>query len=136
MRHNEPILTLGISSEDIAAYVSAFEGLDLTRPRLTAFDARGDLPPVIARATVSTGVIRDAILRTARTLAIGRGLIGGASARIDRVSFTEKTWSALAIEGALSHPVVPRDPARAAPDTARQSDRQTRVPLPDPRWKA
>ena len=119
MRHNEPILTLGISSEDIAAYVSAFEGLDLTKPRLTAFDARGDLPPVIARATVSTGVIRDAILRTARTLAIGRGLIGGASARIDRVSFIEKTWSALASEGALSHTVVTLDQARAALEGAR-----------------
>ncbi len=114
MRHNEPILTLGISTEDIAAYVSAFSGLDLTKPRVTAFDARGDLPPVIARATVSTGVIRDAILRTARTIAIGRGLVAGATARIDRVSFTEKTWSALADEGALSHAVVTLDEAHTA----------------------
>jgi NosR/NirI family nitrite reductase transcriptional regulator len=114
MRHNEPILTLGISTEDIAAYVSAFNGLDLTKPRLTAFDARGDLPPIIARATVSTGVIRDAILRTARTIAIGRGLIGGADARIDRVSFAEKSWSALAAEGSLSHTAVTLDEARAA----------------------
>jgi NosR/NirI family nitrite reductase transcriptional regulator len=119
MRHNEPILTLGISTEDIAAYVSAFNGLDLTKPRVTAFDARGDLPPVIARATVSTGVIRDAILRTARTIAIGRGLIGGAAARIDRVSFTEKTWSALVDEGALAHTLVTLDEARAALKSAR-----------------
>jgi NosR/NirI family nitrite reductase transcriptional regulator len=114
IRHNEPILTLGISTEDIAAYVSAFNGLDLTKPRVTAFDARGDLPPVIARATVSTGVIRDAILRTARTVAIGRGLIGGAVARIDRVSFTSKGWNALSEEGALSHTVVTLDEARTA----------------------
>jgi NosR/NirI family nitrite reductase transcriptional regulator len=114
MRHNEPILTLGISTEDIAAYVSAFNGLDLTKPRITAFDVRGDLPPVIARATVSTGVIRDAILRTARTVAIGRGLIGGAAARIDRMSFTEKTWSALAEADALGHTLVTLDEARAA----------------------
>jgi NosR/NirI family nitrite reductase transcriptional regulator len=119
MRHNEPILTLGISTEDIAAYVSAFNGLDLTKPRITAFDVRGDLPPVIARATVSTGVIRDAILRTARTVAIGRGLIGGAAARIDRMSFTEKTWSALAEEGALGHTLVTLDEARAAMEGAK-----------------
>jgi NosR/NirI family nitrite reductase transcriptional regulator len=118
MRHNEPILTLGISTEDIAAYVSAFSGLDLTKPRVAAFDARSDLPPIISRATVSTGVIRDAILRTARTVAIGRGLIGGAVRRIDRVSFAEKTWSALAGEGALSHTVVTLDDARAALDGA------------------
>ena len=113
IRHNEPILTLGISTEDIAAYVSGFSGLDLTKPRVTAFDARGDLPPVIARATVSTGVIRDAILRTARTIAIGRGLVAGATARIDRVSFTETTWSALADEGALGHTAITLDEARA-----------------------
>jgi NosR/NirI family nitrite reductase transcriptional regulator len=119
MRHNEPILTLGISTRDIAAYVSGFNGLDLAKPRVTAFDARGDLPPVIARATVSTGVIRDAILRTARTVAIGRGLVGGARARIDRVSFTEKSWSALAGEGALGHTMVSLDQARAALDGAK-----------------
>ncbi|MDH3236621.1 MAG: protein NirI, partial [Alphaproteobacteria bacterium] len=113
IRHNEPILTLGISTEDVAAYVSGFSGLDLTKPRVTAFDARGDLPPVIARATVSTGVIRDAILRTGRTIAIGRGLVAGATAQIDRVSFTEKTWGALADEGALSHTTVTLDEARA-----------------------
>ena len=28
MRHDEPVLTLGISTEDIAAYVSAFAGVD------------------------------------------------------------------------------------------------------------
>lgn len=114
MAHSEPILTLGISDEDIAAYVSAFAGLDLTRPRVTAFGARDDLPPVIARATVSTGVIRDAILRTARTVAIGRGMVSGAAARIDRVSFTEKTWAALAGEGALTHASVTLDAAREA----------------------
>ncbi len=114
IRHNEPILTLGISTEDIATYVSGFSGLDLTKPRITAFDARGGLPPVIARATVSTGVIRDAILRTARTIAIGRGLVVGATARIDRVSFTEKTWSGLADEGALSHTAVSLNEAHTA----------------------
>ena len=63
------MLTLGISTEDIAAYVSGFAGVDLTREQVTAFGVRSDLPDVISRATVSTGVIRDAILRTARTIA-------------------------------------------------------------------
>jgi NosR/NirI family nitrite reductase transcriptional regulator len=71
VRHNEPVLTLGISDADIAAYVAGFKGFDLAAP---APDTSA-LPPVISRATVSTGVIRDGILRTARTLAIGRGLI-------------------------------------------------------------
>ncbi len=112
MRHNEPILTLGLSTEDIAAYVSAFRGLDLARPQVTAFGARTDLPPIIAGATVSTGVIRDAILRTARTLAIGRGLVGGAPAQIDRVSFAERSWGDLLAEGALTRTGVRLDDAR------------------------
>ncbi|NJM84687.1 MAG: protein NirI, partial [Tabrizicola sp.] len=79
VRHNEPVLTLGISDADIAAYVAGFTGYDLA-----ASDPVQDLPPVISRATVSTGVIRDGILRTARTLAIGRGLIA-AGGGVDRL---------------------------------------------------
>lgn len=63
MRHNEPVLTLGISTGEIAAYVDGFAGLDLAAERLAAFEPRPDLPDIIAHATVSTGVIRDAILR-------------------------------------------------------------------------
>jgi len=114
MHHDEPILTLGISTEDIAAYVAAFRGLDLAKPRVTAFDGGGDLPPIIAHATVSTGVIRDAILRTGRTLAVGRALVGGAAARIDRTTFSARDWAALAGEGAVSHTLVTLDTARAA----------------------
>jgi len=119
IRHSEPVLTLGISDADIAAYVNGFAGLDLTKPRLTAFDARGDLPEVISRATVSTGVIRDSILRTARTVAMARGLIGGAGRRIDRVSFAERSWDGLAAEEALAHARISLDEARAALEGAR-----------------
>jgi NosR/NirI family nitrite reductase transcriptional regulator len=123
VRHNEPVLTLGISTEDIAAYVDGFAGLDLTREQVTAFGVRSDLPDVISRATVSTGVIRDAILRTARTLALGRGLVGGAGG-IDRVAFAPRDWDALAAEGALAHTTVSMAEARDALAGAR-------VPLPE-----
>jgi len=103
VRHNEPILTLGISSDDIALYVQAFAGYDLTAPKVEAFKDAGDLPPIISGATVSTGVIRDAILRTARTVALGRGLIRTKAAGIDRVSFQEKDWAAVTSEGALAN---------------------------------
>lgn len=96
VQHNEPVLTLGISDADIAAYVGAFAGLDLSAPP----DARQPMPPVISRATVSTGVIRDGILRTARTLAIGRGLIEAAGG-IDRISFVQTDWADLLASGAL-----------------------------------
>jgi NosR/NirI family nitrite reductase transcriptional regulator len=102
-KHNEPVLTLGISSEDISRYVTAFTGYDLKATAIEAFKDSAGLPPIIARATVSTGVIRDAIVRTARTVAIGHGLLAGKGAGIDRVSFEPRTWDELTRDGSVAH---------------------------------
>ena len=109
VRHNEPVLTLGISDEDIASYVSNFSGHDL---RQAFEDSQKALPEVISRATVSTGVIRDGILRTARTLAAGRGLIAN-SAGIDRLSYQTMDWAELVASGALAEGRVSMDEAAA-----------------------
>ncbi len=101
MQHNEPVLTLGISDEDIAAYVNGFEGYDLTQPRDVALANTPGLPDVISRATVSTGVIRDGILRTARTLAIGRGILAEAGG-IDRLAYAPGDWQTLIASRSLS----------------------------------
>ena len=108
VQHNEPVLTLGISDEDIAAYVSGFEGLELALPKAASPDA----PDVISRATVSTGVIRDGILRTARTLAAGRGIL--ADRGIDRLTFTPLDWGGLMDMGALAETRVSMDEAARA----------------------
>ena len=62
------------------------------------------MPDIISRATVSTGVIRDSILRTARTLAIARGILPGGG--IDRISFQPQTWAALMEQGAITRRTV------------------------------
>lgn len=111
-RHNEPILTLGISTADIARYVGGFAGYDLTAPRVDAFKDSARLPPIIAGATVSTGVIRDAILRTARTAAIGQGYVRPAGGVIDRVTFVERAWPGLVADGSVTHLAVSLDEAR------------------------
>jgi NosR/NirI family nitrite reductase transcriptional regulator len=103
VRHNEPVLTLGISSEDIARYVKAFAGYDLTVVGVEAFADSTRLPPIIARATVSTGVIRDAILRTSRAVALAEGLIATEGAKVDRVSFELRSWNDLVKDGAIAH---------------------------------
>jgi NosR/NirI family nitrite reductase transcriptional regulator len=117
VRHNEPVLTLGISDADIAAYVAGFEGLELTAQPTPGQTASGlsapGLPDVISRATVSTGVIRDGILRTARTLAIGRGLID-AGGGIDRLDFQPTDWAGLLAMGALAEVQVTMAEAAAA----------------------
>ena len=102
MRHDEPVLTLGISDEDIIRYVDGFAGVDLAAPRPDVLTPQSDLPDVISRATVSTGVIRDGILRTARTFAIARGLIAEGGG-IDRIGYSPADWKALLAMGALAH---------------------------------
>jgi NosR/NirI family nitrite reductase transcriptional regulator len=110
VRHEEPVLTLGISDADIAAYVSGFKGHDLRQARSPDKD---DLPDVISRATVSTGVIRDGILRSARTLAAARGVIA-TTAGIDRLSFEPMDWPMLVATGALVEAHASMDAAAAA----------------------
>ena len=112
MRHNEPVLTLGISDADISAYVDGFAGYDTAQ---AATRAKG-LPDAIARATVSTGVIRDGILRSARILA---GAQGGGGV-IDRVAFAPADWAALETMGALAHVRVSMTEAAQALQGARQ----------------
>ncbi|WBU62783.1 NosR/NirI family protein [Paracoccus aerodenitrificans] len=100
IRQSEPVLTLGISETDIAAYIDGFGGVDLIRPDDATPGRDPDLPDVISRATVSTGVIRDGILRTGRVLAQAQGLGQGA---IDRVSYAPADWRGLVAMGAFGH---------------------------------
>lgn len=93
VHHSEPILTLGLTDADIARFVEGFEGTDLLAP------GQSDAPRYISRATVSTAVIRDAILRTGRTLALADG--GGDTGRIDRLTYQARDWDALIGIGAV-----------------------------------
>lgn len=106
LRHNEPVLTLGISSEDIQKYLDGFAGYDLKASRIEAFKDGSGVPDIIARATVTTGVIRDAVLRTARLTATRTGLIktGGRSA--DRLRYEPMTWAQLTASGAVREKLV------------------------------
>lgn len=120
MRHAEPILTLGLSDADIARFVGGFAGVDLAAPGGPG--AGPDMPDIISRATVSTGVIRDSILRTARALAIARGLLPGGG--IDRVGFAPRDWAALMGQGAIARLTVSLSEARRALEGAT-------VPVPE-----
>lgn len=117
MRQSEPVLTLGISEADIAEYVDGFAGSDMTQAPVGAVGRGPDYPDVISRATVSTGVIRDGILRSGRLLAQAQGVGQGA---IDRVSFRASDWSELLAMGAFGHATVTMAEAAEAFAGARQ----------------
>ncbi|MDF0603546.1 4Fe-4S binding protein [Psychromarinibacter sp. C21-152] len=106
MQHSEPILTLGLTDADIARFVAGFAGLDLTAP------GQADALRFISRATVTTAVIRDTILRTGRTLALADGGAGGG--RIDRLTYEPHDWAGLAQIGAVQSATMTMAEAAAA----------------------
>lgn len=111
VRHSEPILTLGLSDEDISRFVGGFVGVDLRDP-LAEKQNGARAPDIIARATVSSAVIRDSILRTARALALARGLVPGQG--IDRTGFEERSAESLLSDGSLARVTVTLDEAAPA----------------------
>ncbi len=102
--HNEPILVIGVDDQTLKRYVTGFTGIDL-RLRPTAVPETGGrkFPDAIAGATVSSGVIRDTILRAGRAVARSRGLLGGTpeAAKLDRESFSPATWQDLLADGSI-----------------------------------
>ncbi len=105
-RHNEPILVIGIPHERLRDYVADFAGLDISgQLALTETEAEGPgVPEVITGASISSLVIRDAIVRAARAVARSRGLFGGAApgARLDREFFAPASWAELSRDGSLA----------------------------------
>ena len=100
---SEPVLVIGIAPEDLAGYVAGFSGFDLKAILTTPLGDEPGIPDAFSGATVSSTVMRDAIIRTARTVAGTRGILGTAPARsIDRASFTPASWEELVGEGAVS----------------------------------
>jgi len=105
VRHQEPILILGIPAKALNAYVAGFKGFDI-RTRLASGQKQPGLPDAVSGASVSSGVIRDSIIRSARTIASSYHMFGNkeqASARLDRDSFSHANWLQLRKEGSVVH---------------------------------
>ena len=68
LAQSEPILIIGISGETLADYVDAFSQIDIDAS-LRALIGGEYLPTPISGATMSSSMIRDAILRTGRQIA-------------------------------------------------------------------
>lgn len=101
--HQEPILVIGIPREALAAYVASFKGFDL-RSSNNLQTAEGRLsvgPHAVAGATVTSTVIRDAILRSGRAVLRSRSAPSSGKPRLDRESAKRSSWPALVEEKAL-----------------------------------
>ncbi len=114
--HSEPILIIGIPEKRLKDYVGALVGIDIrAAPRATKIGAK-DGTGLIVGATVSSAVIRDAVVRSARAVARSRGLLGtpAAAARLDRESFAAADWTELLADGSIAGRRVTRGDAGLA----------------------
>jgi transcriptional regulator of nitric oxide reductase len=103
LQHQEPILVIGVSDRDLAAFVEQYRSLDIRDPvRVLRRAARDeDEVDAVVGATISSVVFNDVILRAARAVARSRGLLGAELARLDFESYAPETWQALAADGSL-----------------------------------
>lgn len=114
--HSEPILVIGIPEKRLKDYVGALAGTDIrARPRATRIGAKDGADPIVG-ATVSSAVIRDAVVRSARAVARSRGLLGppATAARLDRESFAAADWTELLADGSIAVRRVTRGDAGLA----------------------
>lgn len=111
--HEEPILVIGIPREALAAYVAAFRGFDVWKGSLRPAGGKADGPRVVAGASVTSAVIRDAIVRSARAVLRARNVTREsiAKARIQRESSRRSSWPALVDEGAIRGLTITRGDA-------------------------
>ena len=101
--HEEPILVIGIPREALAAYVANFRGFDIRGGSLQATREGARGPHAVAGASVTSAVIRDAIVRSARVVLRMRGATAQPTGRpeLDRESARRASWPALVADGAL-----------------------------------
>jgi transcriptional regulator of nitric oxide reductase len=112
--HEEPILVIGIPREAITAYVANFKNFDVRRGSLRATGggaARG--PRAVAGASVTSAVIRDSIIRSARAvLRVQAGLVEPTGQpRLDRETLRRVSWPVLLSEGSLRRLTILRGDA-------------------------
>jgi len=105
LRHEEPILVLGIADTALHDFVASHRGLDIRSPVAvrSALVGRTGVD-TIAGATVTALLLREAILRSSRAVARSRGILGGkgASAHLDVDRFEPRDWESLRAEGAVA----------------------------------
>ncbi|MDP6951824.1 MAG: FMN-binding protein, partial [Alphaproteobacteria bacterium] len=113
LSHSEPILVIGVSDKDLTDFLTRLSGHDL-RDRLAI--RRGSRQGVdgIAGATISAQVMADAVLRSARAVAAGRGLLGNNAMMLDFSAYAPASWPDLLTEGSLARRTIRVGEATAA----------------------
>lgn len=110
--HEEPILVIGIPRDALASYVANFRGFDVRAgATLKPSDELARGPHAVAGATITSTVIRDAIVRSARSVLRSRVTAPERTVRLDRETLRRSSWQSLLAEGAVQRRLVLRGEA-------------------------
>ena len=102
VEHHEPILVIGVTEHDLLKFIGQFSGHDIRDPiGLTKVTGDANDFDAVSGATISSLVIGDAILRSARAVAASRGLLGAGESDLRFAEFSEADWSELRADGSL-----------------------------------
>jgi len=108
--HQEPILVIGVLERDLLAFVERFRNHDIRdRVRVGGRTRKGQKGiDAISGATVSSAVISDTILHSARKVARSRGILktGGGGPRLDIDRFEALDWPTLLERGLVARLVL------------------------------
>ncbi len=101
LQQTEPILVTGRDQRDLEAFLERYVGRDVRAPIEVGrgAGARGGIDAV-SGATLTSLVLHDALLRSARAVARARGLLGPGGG-LDLEGFAPRSWPDLEAEGAL-----------------------------------
>ena len=112
--HEEPILVIGIPREAVSAYVANFKGFDVVQGSLQTARGIARGPHAVAGASVTSAVIRDAIMRSARAVLRAHSATSEPGRpRLDRETLRRASWPALVAEGSLRRLAISRGEAAA-----------------------
>jgi len=103
LEHHEPILAIGVSSDDLSAFVDKFRGLDAREPvRVMRRPPKGgDALDAVSGATVSSLLMADAVFQSAKAVGQSRGILETELSGIDLTGFEDADWNALIDDGSL-----------------------------------
>ena len=129
--HHEPILIIGVSDADLDAFVAQYAGLDIRDPiRLAPSADAAEGLDAVSGATVSSLVMNDAILRSARAVAASRGILAGGGAGLRFDAFAPASWAELIEDGSLARLEITVGQARRAIEALGGRLLPEGVPLP------
>jgi len=103
LEHHEPILVIGVVDKDLNDFVAQYRGRNIRDPVRVQ---RGEVPgkesvSAVSGATISSIVLNDTILRSARAVARSRKILSGDGTAINIDRFVPEAWPALVADGSI-----------------------------------